>query len=74
MTKQQADPKAEKQIDIFTQLVRAGFDPIRDMIDYGKLEDQLTAQDVNKITKAIEGGLNNWIKFIKMAKKKENVE
>lgn len=74
MPKEKIDPQTEKQIDIFTQLVRAGFDPIRDMIEYGNLEDHLTKQDVSKIASAIEGSLNNWITFIKMAKKKEKLE
>lgn len=64
--------KNEHETNLFNQLVRAGFDPIRDMIEYGDLAESLSAQDITMITQAIEGGLNNWVQFIKMAKAKDN--
>jgi hypothetical protein len=63
--------KTEQETNLFSQLVRAGFDPIRDMIEYGDLAESLSAQDITMITQAIEGGLNNWVQFIKMAKSKD---
>lgn len=66
--------KTEQQIDMFSQLVRAGFDPIRDMIEYGDLADSLSAQDITMITQAIEGGLNNWVQFVKLAKSKDKTD
>jgi len=65
-------PKNNQDVDLFARLVRAGFDPIKDMIDYGELD--LSAQDVAKITQAIEGGLNNWVQFVKMNKQKSDAD
>ena len=60
-----ANVPATKEAKIFEKLVMAGFNPIKNEIEYGKLGTVLTEEDARIIGDAITGGIVSWLRWLK---------
>ena len=59
-------PKTDT-VKAFEKMFMAGFEPLKNYIQYNKLEDRLTDDDLHMLAHAISGGLSQWCEFLKRA-------
>jgi hypothetical protein len=54
-----------KEGKLFEKMIMAGFEPLKNIIEYEKLHNQLTEQDISLIIHGIGQGLANWVVYLK---------
>lgn len=57
------------EVELFENMVKVGFEPMKQMIEYRHLEDQLSEQDIEMVTKILGQNLNSWILWLQHVKK-----
>lgn len=57
------DTKVKQQL--FEELVTQGFDPLKNLIERKRLEDELTDDDIQKIMDNIGYNCKAWIRWLK---------
>ncbi len=50
---------------IFEKMVKAGFEPLKTIIEYERLENELNEQDIELLIHAIGQGIEAWIHYLK---------
>jgi hypothetical protein len=56
-----------RQKEQFEQMVSKGFLPLKDMVEYGKMEN-LTDSDIDMVMQVIGNNLKTWVRWLKHAK------
>lgn len=59
----------ETSKELFDELVKAGFNPIKAIIERDDLDETMTPEDLSKIMGKIEDWVVSYLKFMAMAKK-----
>lgn len=67
-----ANVPSTTEAKIFEKLVMAGFNPIKNEIEYGKLGLQLTEKDAEIIGDAIASGIVSWCQWLKHLEERKN--
>lgn len=49
----------------FEKMFMAGFEPLKNYVQYNKLQDTLTEDDLHMLAHAIMAGLEQWCEFLK---------
>lgn len=53
--------------EVFQKMFMAAFDPLKNYVQYHKLHDQLTENDLDMLAHAIADGVGQWCEFLKRA-------